>query len=103
MRSQGVTQSSHLKSALSIFHRLHGKEPDTGVEAKHKESPDGGPAGNTVLLQVGSGPAHYPLPLLADLLQESLHLVQVREGGRPISVSKQEIVAPAPDYKYIVR
>ena len=93
----------YLKSTLSVLNSLDSKEPDTGVEAKHKESPDGGPAGYTVLLQVGSGPAHYPLPLLADLLQKSLHLVQVREGGRPISVSKQEIVAPAPDYKYIVR
>ena len=100
MRSQGVTESSHLKSALSILHSLHGKEPDTGVEAEHEDGPDGGPGGDAVLLEVGPGPAHHALPILADLLQQPLHLVQVSEGGGPVSVSKKQVVSS--EYKYIL-
>ena len=61
----------------------------------HEEGPDGGPAGDAVLLEMSPGATDQTLAILAQLLQHSLQLDQVREGGGSISVSKQDVVSPA--------
>ena len=61
----------------------------------HEEGPDGGPAGDAVLLEVGPGPADQALAILTHLLQHPLQLDQVSKGGGSIRVSKEEVVAPA--------
>ena len=99
--SSNTSSIIYLEPTLRVFDGLDSEEPDAGMEAEHEDCPDGRPAGDAVLLQVCPGPAHQPLPLLGDLLQQPLHLGQVREGGGSISVSKKEVVSPA-DYKYIV-
>ena len=65
------------------------------MEAEHEEGPDCGPTGDAVLLQMCPGATDQALPLLAHLLQHSLQLDQVCEGGGPIRVSKQEVGTPA--------
>lgn len=86
---------SHFESALSVLNGLDSKQPDTGVKSVHKEGPHGGPVCHALLLQVGPGAAHQPLPLLGDLLQASLQLGQVTECCRPISISKQQVLSSA--------
>ena len=65
------------------------------MEAVHEEGPHGGPAGDAVLLEVGPGATDQSLAILPQLLQHSLQLDQVREGGGPVSVSEQDVVSPA--------
>ena len=84
---------SHFKAALSVLDSLHSKQPDTGVESVHEEGPHGGPVGHALLLQMGPGAAHQPLPLLGDLLQASLQLGQVTECCRSISIGKQQVLS----------
>ena len=84
---------SHFEPALSVLDSLDSKQPDTGVESVHEEGPHGGPVCHALLLQVGPGAAHQPLPLLGDLLQASLQLGQVTECCRPISISKQQVLS----------
>ena len=64
------------------------------MEAEHEDGPDGGPAGDAVLLQVGPGATDQALAILVDLLQHSLQLDQVSEGGGSIGVSEQDVVSP---------
>ena len=61
----------------------------------HEEGPDGGPAGDAVLLQVGPGATDQALAILAQLLQQFLQLDQVSEGGGSIRVSEEDVVSPA--------
>ena len=65
------------------------------MEAEHEDRPDGGPAGDAVLLQVGPGATDQALPILVQLLQHSLQLDQVSEGGGSIRVSEEDVVSPA--------
>ena len=60
----------------------------------HGEGPDGGPAGDAVLLQVGPGATDQALAILAQLLQQFLQLDQVSEGGGSIGVREQDVVSP---------
>ena len=65
------------------------------MEAEHEDSPDGRPAGDAVLLQVGPGATDQALAILAQLLQKFLQLDQVSEGGGSISISEEDVVSPA--------
>ena len=85
--------NAYFEAALSILDSLDSEHPDAGVEAVHEEGPDGGPLGDALLLEVGPGPAHQPLLLLGNLLQTSLELCQVAEGGRTVSVRKQQVLS----------
>ena len=87
--------SSYFESALRILDSLDSEHINTRVEPVHEQRPEGGPVGDTVLLQVSSGPTNNPLILLGDLLQTPLKLGEVTEGGGSICISKQEILSSA--------
>ena len=62
--SSNTSSIIYLEPTLRVLNRLDSEDPDTGVEAVHEEGPDGGPAGDAVLLEVGPGPADQALAIL---------------------------------------